>query len=177
MTRVVARSASTTFARLDHEGRPFRLGRYSDSWVVVGFVYTHCQSPTACPLTMSRMAGVQKLWDEEEAEDRTGGVDLLLLTLTFDAARDGPDALKAYGEMFGADFGSWTLATGPDELMNDALPALYGVLALTFSGGQISHSVKVALLKPGLELAAEWPDNAFEPADVVAEILEPEGDP
>ncbi len=119
------------------------------------------------------MAGVQSLWTGAVAEGRTGDKKLQLLTLTFDASRDTPADFKAYGNQFGVDFDLWTLATGPDELLNDAIPSLFGVLALPLSNGEITHSVKVGLLKPGLEMVAEWPDNAFLPGEVVEHVLQP----
>jgi len=144
------------FPLIDHNGQDFTLHRYADDWLLVGFIFTRCPMQTACPLTMQRMRAV-----------RRDNPDLALLTLTFDPAYDTPDRLRAYGTKHDAD---WTLATGPQLLMRDTLPAMFNVLTLPDGPANYTHTVKVSLLAPGLVLHTDFKDNAFTPADVQREL-------
>ncbi len=159
------------FELMDQDGKRFHLAELSESYVLVGFVFTHCSIPAACPLTMAKMQQVQQLWAKQKKDGKTRGRKLHLLTLTFDPENDTPEVFKAYGEARRIDFSTWILATGPTALMEDALPSLFGVLALPNGRGSIAHSVKIALLAPGLESVREWDDNKLEPEDVVRLVL------
>jgi cytochrome oxidase Cu insertion factor (SCO1/SenC/PrrC family) len=98
---------------------------------------------------------------QELAGDR-----LHLLSVTLDPERDTPAALRRFALARGADLRSWTFATGEPALVTDALPSLFNVLSVP-RGGEISHSVKVALLAPGLVPVAEWKDGAIVPEQIV----------
>lgn len=160
------------FPLVDQEGDAFRLGRYEDAFLLVGFVFTRCPQPKACPLTMKKMREIQVLWKAAAAAGKTDGRRLELLAVTLDPEFDSPQLLKAYGTAHGASFDTWTLATGEPELVSSALPSLFNVLALPGGDGAISHTVKVGLLRPGLEFLEDWSDNSFEPSDIVKLVLE-----
>lgn len=149
---------------VDQEGRAFTLDRYVGSYVLVGFVYTACPDAEACPMTTARMASVQRLW---ASTPRT--TSLALLSITLDPARDTPDALKTYGAAHGADFGTWTFATGDAALLGEGVPSLFNVLTLP-DDGRIDHTVKLVLLDPTLRQVAEWKDNAVTADEIVARI-------
>ncbi len=159
------------FELIDQNEESFRLGRYKDQHLLVGFVYTRCTLATACPLTMTKMHSVQLAWEEAKKAGKTEGKDLALLTLTLDASHDEPEQLRNYGIAHGVDTGNWTLATGPHDLMNTELPALFNVLAIPDGRGGLNHTVKVALLKPGLLDGAEWTANEFVAAEVIDLVL------
>ena len=42
------------------------MDRFDGEHVLVGFVFSRCPMPKACPLTMQRMAEVQRLWKAAE---------------------------------------------------------------------------------------------------------------
>ena len=155
------------FELVDQDGKTFRLSRYEDDWLLVGFVYTRCNVATACPLTMSKMRAVQQAWTKTDHH----GHSLELLTLTFDAEHDEPEQLRDFGALHGVDNANWTLATGPERLLNRELPSLFNVLAIPDGRGGLNHNVKVALLRPGLLDGAEWTSNAFDPPDVIDMVL------
>ncbi len=159
------------FELTNQDGKKFHLDEFSKSYVLVGLIFTNCSVPKACPLTTKKMREVQELWAKRQAAGKTQGRKLQLLTLTFDPSADSPAALKKYGEKYGANFSNWTFATGPDELMSKGLPSLLGVLAMPEGGGSFAHSVKAALLAPGLNDYKEWNDNAFAPQEVVDLVL------
>lgn len=159
------------FQLLDQSARPFSLGDLSEGWVLMGFVFTRCTVPDACPRTMERMAAVQDAWRARKSEP--GQRPLRLLTLTLDPSHDTPEVLRRYGERYGFDSEIWTLATGPEGLLDTALPSMINVLATPDPALGIRHSVKAALLSPGLRLHREWKDNAFEPDEIFAAMKVP----
>lgn len=159
------------FALTDHRGQRLQLGTLASGHVLIGFIYTRCPLPEACPMTTEKMRRVQTRWRDLNRRGQTAGQTLQLLSLTLDPGYDTPARLAAFARDRDLDTSDWHLATGPEELMQSALPSLFSVLALPRAPGDIQHTVKVALLAPGLRIAKEWPDNAFSVDDVLAEIL------
>ncbi|MCB9675626.1 MAG: SCO family protein [Alphaproteobacteria bacterium] len=149
---------------VDERGAPFGLHALADRWVLVGFVFTRCGNQEACPLTMAQMRAVQAAWTDDLPP-------LHLLTVTIDPAYDTPERLAAYAERFGREADGpvpWTLATGDPELLEHGLPALFNLLVLP-EDGTLTHTVKLALLKPGLVLDAEW-EGHVGPAEIFARM-------
>lgn len=171
------------FQLVDHRGKRFRLHDLGDGHLLVGFIFTRCTIPEACPLTTEKMRQVQQAWRALDPPPPPGR-SLQLLSVTLDPAFDTPARLAAYGEARGADLAgtsdpdraagraraAWTFATGPHELVSNALPSLFNILALPDGHGTVSHTVKVALLAPDLTLIAEWKDNAFT-ADEIIDLI------
>ena len=145
---------------VDGHGQPFSLDELRDSWVLVGFVFTRCGNPEACPLTMQQMRSVQAAWTSSDPP-------LELLAVTIDPTYDTPERLEAYAHTFGRASGlpRWRMATGDEEMIASLLPQLFNILVLP-EGETLTHTVKLALLRPGLVLEDEW-----EGAVPVSEIL------
>ncbi len=163
------------FELVDQRGATFRLDRHRDDWVLMSFVFTRCHVAAACPLTMGKLVAAQEAWREVEASGRTGDRRLAILALTLDPAWDTPERLAAFGARHGIDPARFTLATGPEPLLADALPSMLSVLALPDAHEGIRHSVKVVLLRPGLVFDAEWKDEDFEPGAAIARVLSEDG--
>jgi protein SCO1/2 len=120
---------------------------------------------------MQKIRQTQDLWTQLLKDGKNQGKTLKFLALTFDPDFDSPEVLKKYGRGHGADFSKCTLATGPPELMNSALPSLFSVMAFPAGPGNIRHTVKIALLKPGLWHLKEWGNNEVEPQEVIDLVL------
>ena len=159
------------FALTDQSGKTFKLRTLANSYVLVGFIFTTCGNPRACPLTTQKMHTVGKLWKQAERKGKTRKRKLHLLSLTIDPENDTPAALASYSHLLRRDFPAWTFATGPEDLMTEALPRMFGVVARKGAKGEIEHTVKVALLRPGLRSMKEWTNNRFEPRDVVKLVI------
>jgi protein SCO1/2 len=86
-----------------------------DNIVVMDFVYTTCT--TVCPVLTALFSQVQA-----KLGDRLGD-EVVLVSLTVDAARDTPQRLKAYSEKHRAKEG-WVWLTGPKPTMDDVLTGL-----------------------------------------------------
>lgn len=157
---------------VDQDGRDFRLSRYDGQHLLVGFVFTRCPVREACPLTMQRLRSTMAAWEQA---GEPGALSVLVLTL--DPAWDTPERLRSFGSAHGADFDRWTLATGPEGLMTDGLPSMFGVLALPDRHAILDHTVKIALLGPDRRLQAEYKGDAYDPAVVVDAIATASGAP
>lgn len=103
------------FALTDQSGQPVRSEALRGQVLVVDFVYTNCRD--TCPLLSARMAALQ---ERLRREGLLGG-PVQLLSLTVDPAHDTPDALRAYGERFGADPAAWRFLTGPEDTIRSII--------------------------------------------------------
>ncbi len=101
------------FELIDSSGRQVRRSDFDGDLWVADFIFTSCAG--VCPILSSRMAGVQRRLEE-------AGLDVRLVSISVDPARDTPPALAAYAERYGADPERWTFLTGE----RDALYELIG---------------------------------------------------
>jgi protein SCO1/2 len=93
-----------------------------DNIVVMDFVYTTCT--TVCPVLTALFTQVQtKLGDDL-------GNEVVMVSMTVDAARDTPARLKAYATKHRVQQG-WTWLTGPKTTMDDVLTGL-GAFSVSF---------------------------------------------
>jgi protein SCO1 len=117
-------------------GRPFALGSLRGKPVVVDLFFASCGY--ACPLTVTDMLAIQ---GRLPAEMRRETVFVLV---SFDIARDTPEALAQYRRQRGLD-GQWVLLHGGDEDVRE-LAALLGVKYKQEADGAFSHSNLVTVL-------------------------------
>jgi len=93
-----------------------------DKIVVMDFVYTTCT--TVCPVLTALFTQVQT-----QLGDDLGG-EVVMVSMTVDAARDTPARLKAYATKHRVREG-WTWLTGPKPTMDDVLTGL-GAFSVSF---------------------------------------------
>lgn len=93
-----------------------------DKIVVMDFVYTTCT--TVCPVLTALFTQVQT-----QLGDDLGG-EVVMVSMTVDAARDTPARLKAYATKHRVQEG-WTWLTGPKPTMDDVLTGL-GAFSASF---------------------------------------------
>jgi protein SCO1/2 len=126
------------FSLTERSGRTVSLGDLRGKVWVADFFYTTCPGP--CPMMTSRL---------KEIHDQTRGlVDVRLVSISTDPAKDTLDVLGRYAERFGADE-KWLFLTGDKaeiyELANKGFK-----LSVTDEGGTatepITHSTKLALV-------------------------------
>jgi len=86
-----------------------------DKIVVMDFIYTTCT--TVCPVLTALLTQVQT-----QLGDDLGG-EVVMISMTVDAARDTPARLKAYATKHRVREG-WTWLTGPKGTMDDVLTGL-----------------------------------------------------
>jgi protein SCO1/2 len=125
-------------------------------YTVVALVYTQCT--TLCLLTTSGEAYLQAKLQDAGLEHRVG-----LLTISFDPARDTPEALARYAHRVRARSQLWTIATvsQPSEL--DGLLRAFGVVVIPDGDGGFVHNGALFLVdQEGRIFEALQPDAADE---------------
>ena len=147
----------------DQDGQTLRLVDLAGQAVLLSYVYTSCPIQTMCPLTTKKMAQIQAALPE----DLKGRVALVSITL--DPKRDPPEALKGYGEFYGADFASWSFLTAGE----DAIRASASCCNVTFSledNGMIGHNMNMVVLSPDGQIAHEYPGIDWKVPSVIATL-------
>ncbi|MBI3696009.1 MAG: SCO family protein [Acidobacteria bacterium] len=154
------------FELTDQSQRPVKLSQFAGKVVAVTFIYTRCPLPDYCPRLSDNFARLQ-----ERFGDRVGR-DLTLLTVTFDPQYDRPEVLAAYGRGWKANPDGWRFLTGPMR----EIRRVCGMFGVDFwpDEGQITHSLRTALIDRQGRLAANLPGSDFTPrqlGDLVQNIL------
>lgn len=121
------------------------LGGPADSVTLVEFVYTTC--PTICQLSGADFARLRDAVVAEGLEDR-----VQLLSVSFDPANDGPEALAAYGAAHGADGRIWSVAV-PEAADLPALLDAFGVVVIPGPFG-FEHNIAIHVVDPRGRLVA-----------------------
>jgi protein SCO1 len=103
------------FKLFDRTGRVVKRSELQGKILVVDFLLTSCS--LTCPIVNHCMAQIQQL--------TTNQPDVKLVSLTVDPRDDTVEALKKYGESFGADTNRWLLLTGDQT-------RLHGLIARSF---------------------------------------------
>jgi len=116
----------------DQNGHTFSLSTYRKP-VLVDFIYTRC--PTICGVLGDDFAHVAELAN-------IGGQDapIDLLSISFDPQNDDREALKLYGERFGASARRWRIASPVDQRGLTALLRTFGVVVIPDGMGGFIHN-------------------------------------
>jgi protein SCO1/2 len=139
-SRLAVISIAPEFVLVNQDGKKVSNADLKAKVTLVGFIFTTCNG--TCPATTHRMASIQQgLQRRGLAKD--GRVQLISITL--DPARDKPDALKRYMQLYDIDSGNWNFLTGPVETVNKAIAA-WGMWVKPAANGQLDHPSRVYLV-------------------------------
>lgn len=135
----------------DQDGKPFGLKDLEGKVWVADFVFTNCT--TVCPPMTMNMSELQKKIKEEKLDD------VHFVSFSVDPEMDTPEALKQYGESFGADFSRWHFLTGYSQKeIEDYVPKNFkAVVKKPRDGDQVIHGVSFYLLNKNGEIIGEYP--------------------
>ncbi|MFX1533284.1 MAG: SCO family protein [Promethearchaeota archaeon] len=103
------------FTLINQDRENVSLNQFEGKVVMLGFIYTFCPDPEFCILMSS---------DFKTLQDNLGtrmGSEVILLLITLDPERDTPEALKIFGENYGADFSGWQFLTGDNETIQQVM--------------------------------------------------------
>jgi protein SCO1/2 len=93
---------------VDRLNRQVRLRDYAGKPLVVSMIFTSCHH--VCPTTTRHLddavGAAREVLGEESFE---------VVTIGFDAARDSPDAMRAFAREQGVDAGGWRFLSGTPE--------------------------------------------------------------
>jgi protein SCO1/2 len=130
------------FTLTTQDETPLRLADLRGRVLLVSFVFTTCNG--SCPATTHRMGQIQEAL---KARGLTKSDRVRLLSITLDPARDTPEVLRRYMNLYDADPASWTFLTGPRETV-DRVVATWGMWARPSGNGQLDHPSRVFLVDP-----------------------------
>lgn len=126
------------FTLTNQEFERVRLSSFAGKTVAVNFIYTTCALPQFCFRVANHFGVLQRRF-----KDRLG-TELVLLTVTFDPARDQPDVLARYARQWPATRGHWHFLTGSVPEVR-AVCDVFGVDAFP-DEGLMNHSVRTAII-------------------------------
>ena len=117
--------------------KPAGLDLYRGHPTLIAMFYGSC--PAACPMLITAMQVYESRLDEASQ------ARLRVLMVSFDAARDTPEALEHLAKLHRTDPARWTFSSAPEA---DArrIAALLGVSYRALPGGDFDHSLKITLL-------------------------------
>lgn len=147
---------------IDQDGAPFTLGAYRGRAVLVDFIYARC--PTICGLLGNDFAHAMQSMQAGQS-----GAPIDLLSISFDPT-DNPQALRLYGERYGAKAPAWRIAAPADANVGAALLRTFGVVVIPDGMGGFTHNDAVYLIDARGRLARILDPDA--PAQLVAAALE-----
>ncbi|MBS4193566.1 SCO family protein [Lederbergia citri] len=141
------------FNYTDQDRKPFGLKDLKGKVWVSDFVFTNCT--TVCPPMTSNMSQLQ-----QEVKD-AGLEDVHFVSFSVDPEKDTPEALKKYGEAFGADFSTWHFLTGySQEEIEDYGPKNFKtIIKKPKNDDQVIHGVRFYLFNKNGEIIADYPGN------------------
>src|SRR4051794_16980693 len=126
---------------IDAAGRPFELASLRGKAVVVSFIYTTCNG--SCPATTHTLYRVQErlkgagLWAQR----------VHFVSITLDPARDTPEGLARYAQIYDADPAAWHFLTGSPDRVAQAIAA-WDMWARTNAAGVLDHPSRIFLVDP-----------------------------
>lgn len=134
---------------LSMQGKPSRLHNFlGDKYVVLSFIYTHCDDINGCPLATYVTSQVQnKLINEAGLQNR-----VRFISLSFDPKNDTPEAMRNYGKNFiKSDFDWQFLTTASETDLNPLLDKYNQSIVKSVdengeAAGSISHILRVFLI-------------------------------
>lgn len=130
----------------DQDGHAFSLSTYKGRPVMVDFIYTRC--PTLCALLGDDLQQMVQRLDRSAA-----GAQIDLLSISFDPQNDDPEALKLYGDRYGAKAPRWRIAAPADARGLAALLQTFGVVVIPDGLGGFIHNSAVYLVDANGRLA------------------------
>lgn len=127
--------------------RRARLSEVPGQVLLVDFVYTRC--PTYC----AALGSVYAQLAQRLAPEIASGT-VRLLSISFDAAHDGPDELRAYRNRYSRDSDGWHVATPavPGELQRWL--SAFGVVVIPDDAGGYAHNAAMHVVGPDRTLVA-----------------------
>jgi protein SCO1/2 len=154
------------FTLTDQTHQRVSLSQFRGKLVAVNFVYTSCVLPQFCYRLANHFSVVERRFRERL------GRDLILLTVTFDPARDTPERLAEYARQWNANPAVWRFLTGSA----DEIGRVSGLFGVDFfpDEGLISHSSRTVVIDRRGTLAASIEGNRYTAAqlgDLVATLL------
>jgi protein SCO1/2 len=150
---------------VNQDGRPFNTRQLKGRALVVTFIYTRCPMPDQCPLMSANFAQLNAaLVADAELRKKAR-----LLSVTLDPEFDKPEVLRSYAATYaGGKFDNWDFATGdPADVRRFA--EFFGLIYKA-EGGQVTHSLRTAVVGADGKLLKIYRGNEWKPEEVLGEL-------
>jgi protein SCO1/2 len=161
--------AVPAFSLINQDGKRISLKQEPRRALLVTFIYTRCPLADQCPLMSSNFAQIEG----ELEKDTALWSKTHLLSITLDPEYDRPEVLRSYGaghtQKYSQEkFDHWEFATGePAEIRRAA--EFFGVI-YTNESGQITHSLRTAIISPDGHVHKIYRGNEWKPSEVIEEL-------
>lgn len=165
-SRVTVGQPVPEFTLIDQAKQPVSLASLRGKVVALNFVYTRCALPQFCLRMSNAFSVLQQRFKPQF------GRELVLLTVTFDPARDRPEVLAKYASQWNADPNMWHFLTGSVADVRRVC-ATFGIDAFP-DDGLMNHSLRSLVIDRQGKLAASVEGNEFTPeqlGDLVLAVL------
>ena len=127
------------FALENLDGEQVTLAGTNGKVRLMYFFFSHC--PDVCPPTTQILSKVQ-----QHLKDKgVFGTDTMLMSVTFDPARDTVERLREYAGKFEADFSGWQFLRGEESYVRGVAKE-YGVEVIPVEDGNFIHQNLYVLL-------------------------------
>jgi cytochrome c peroxidase len=158
---------------LNMQGKASRLHDFlADKYVVLSFIYTHCDDINGCPLATYVTSQVQnRLLEEKVLQNH-----VRFISLSFDPVNDTPEVMRNYGENFSKDDFDWQFLTTKSELELEPILNKYSQSILKDidedgkETGSISHILRVFLIDKKKQIRNIYSTSFLHPETVVNDI-------
>ena len=124
---------------VDQEGKPFSLRDYRGRAVLIEFIYTRC--PALCGVLGDDFRRLLA-----PTRRAASGSDVDLLSISFDRQNDDPEALKLYGDRYGATPPHWRVAVPADDRALATLLRVFGLVVIPDGMGGFLHNGGIYLV-------------------------------
>ena len=140
---------------VDQDGKEIRLSNLRGEVVILFFFYTHCDSPSMCPLTTG------KLVTANERVRNRGIRGVQFLAVSFDPERDGPERLREYASRYETDLSSFHFATGQPDAIRSLSLAL-NTFYRKRGSGMYDHNIIVSVFDRTAILRRTFPGSEWD---------------
>jgi protein SCO1/2 len=163
-SRLAVIQKAADFTLTDQDGKELRSADLKDKVFLVSFVFTTCNG--TCPATTHRLGNIQQ---ELKTRGLLKGDRVRLVSITLDPARDTPDVLKRYANLYDVDTASWSFLTGQPEDVNKVVTA-WGMWTKAAANGQLDHPSRVFLVDRKGQVREIYHLGFLKPAWVVEDV-------
>jgi protein SCO1/2 len=162
--------AAPQFNLTDQTGATFSSASLAGHATLLDFIYTHCTD--ACPVLSATFQDTSR----KLADAKLLGNKVMLVSLSVDPTHDTPEVLAEYGQQFSADPATWKFLTGDWDSVWDAVtgfrvatrPPRPALDAPAPGGTELSHTTRIVLLDPRLQVRAYLDGDGASADDLVA---------
>jgi protein SCO1/2 len=163
-SRLAVIQKAPDFSLTNQDGKTVRLADLRGKVLLVSFIFTTCNG--SCPATTHRMEKVQGALKSAGLLKKHR---VRLLSITLDPARDTPQVLRNYMQLYDVDPASWSFLTGPRKTVAKTIAA-WGMWVRPAANGQLDHPSRIFLVDPKGRIREIYNLSFLKPAWVVEDV-------